>query len=605
MSKPVIFLLPFLLSYGLVKSQTPANIFVTNPEANNILSGSYNPSNYAASTVINDHNDIICGIKSEISTDSLHSYLEKMSTFHNRNTGSDTVSATTGIGAARRWAYEKFNEFSSVNENRLVTSYLQFNQDICGMLQHRNIFTVLPGTDTADKSIIIIEGHIDSRCEDECDIACKAHGMEDNGSGSALVLELARVMGKYSFKHSMVFMLTIGEEQGLWGANAFAQYAQDNGIAIRAVQNNDIVGGILCGNTSSPPSCPYESHIDSTHVRVFSSGSFTLLHRSFARAVKIFYDEKYSSVADVPMEVLVMNQEDRTGRGGDHIPFRQRGYTSIRFCSANEHGDAGVTDINYTDRQHTTRDTIGTDTDFDGVIDSFFVDFNYLKRNAILNALTATMVSEGPEIPGFTYTNDTNGITVKITGQTLYPEYRIGVRPNDSLVNFEAVYSVNDTLPYIIPGIDSGQVYYISVAAVNSNGIMSMFSKESFVVNIIVSTNPAPTASFNNALSCSPVSVEDIVKNIDKNIVMRCKPNPANRSTAIIVEIPWEIGYKEESLIIVWDITGKEISKFTAPIIHKINKFTYHSETIPSGIYTCGLVIDGVIVSSDKLVIQK
>jgi Zn-dependent M28 family amino/carboxypeptidase len=123
----------------------------------------------------------------------------------------------------------------------LIPSYFQFERNICGVIQHRNIIAVLPGTDTTNHEVIVIEGHMDSRCENECDITCQAQGIEDNASGSALVLELARVMSKCTYKNTIVFMLTIGEEQGLYGADAFADYCNLNDIPVKAVFNNDVI----------------------------------------------------------------------------------------------------------------------------------------------------------------------------------------------------------------------------------------------------------------------------------------------------------------------------------------------------------------------------
>ena len=191
------------------------SILSTNPVAEQIMLGNYTPATYQASNVIDQPNDIRDGILSRVSPDSLKSYMEVMESFETRHTASDTVSATRGMGAARRWAHGKFEQFSTQNENRLITSYLQFDQNICDVHQHRNIFAVLPGTDLTDKSVIIIEGHLDSRCEGSCDTSCVAQGMEDNATGSALVMELARVMSAYSFKNTMVFILTTSEEQGL------------------------------------------------------------------------------------------------------------------------------------------------------------------------------------------------------------------------------------------------------------------------------------------------------------------------------------------------------------------------------------------------------
>lgn len=259
-----------LLASLAAKPQQPLNILVTNPVADAVVKGNYDPLLYQATAAAPD--EIICAINANVSPDTLKLYLEILSSYYNRNTYSDTVSNNYGIGASRRWVYQKFSEYAAQNGNRLIPAYLQFDMPanaLCGAGQFRNILAVLPGSDTSDKSIIIIEGHMDSRCADVCDTVCLAQGMEDNGSGTVLVMELARVMSKFMFDRTIVFMVTIGEEQGLYGAYAMADYCSNNSIAIKAVQNNDVIGGIYCGATSSPPSCPFENHVDSTHVRIF------------------------------------------------------------------------------------------------------------------------------------------------------------------------------------------------------------------------------------------------------------------------------------------------------------------------------------------------
>ncbi|MDQ3111277.1 MAG: M28 family peptidase, partial [Bacteroidota bacterium] len=335
------------------------NIISTNPVAEQVMLGNYNPALYQATTILNHPDSISRGILAAVSPDSLKAYITTLAAFGNRNTGSDTVSSTFGIGAARRWIFQKFTQFSAANENRLIPSYLQFDQVICTSSQHRNIFAVLPGLDTSDKRIIIIEAHMDSRCESLCDSLCSAQGVEDNATGSALVLELARVMSKYSYNQTIVFVLTMAEEQGLYGAEAFADYVQQKGITIKAVQNNDVIGGVICGQTSSAPSCPGAGNIDSIGVRLFSQGNFNSFHKGYSRFIKLEYKEMIDPFAAVQSDIRIMSPEDRTGRGGDHIPFRQHGYASMRFTSANEHGNADVANVNYADRQHSYRDTLG------------------------------------------------------------------------------------------------------------------------------------------------------------------------------------------------------------------------------------------------------
>jgi Zn-dependent M28 family amino/carboxypeptidase len=333
---------------AIAVSQT--NIHFTNPAIYDVLKGNYDPADYAASIINDDPVAISQALLIDINPDSLKALLTAMQAFENRNTGSDTISETRGMGAARKWVLSKFDEYDARSENRLLTGFLQFDQDVCGMGRHKNIVAVLPGRNNTNPSSILIEAHLDSRCADNCDGDCLAQGMEDNGSGTALVMELARVMSKYTFDHTIIFMATTGEEQGLVGAEALAIYAEAEGIPIKAVLNNDIVGGVICGETSSPPSCPGLNHIDSTQVRLFSQGGFNSANKALSRYIKLQYAEMLKQHAAAPMAITIMSAEDRTGRGGDHIPFRERGFPAMRFTSANEHGNADVSSPDYHDR---------------------------------------------------------------------------------------------------------------------------------------------------------------------------------------------------------------------------------------------------------------
>jgi hypothetical protein len=470
-----------ILCLVLSSAYAQTNIISTNATALQVLKGNYDPSTYN-SVLSSDHDSIIRGINSGISADSLRSYLYSLRTFQNRNTGSDTVSTSRGIGAARRWIYSKFQQFSASNQNRLISSYLQFDQTICGITQHKNVFAVLPGADTTDKGIIIIEAHMDSRCEGLCDTVCLAEGMEDNGSGTALVIELARVMSRCNYKRTIVFMAVMGEEQGLYGANAFATFCQANTIKIKGVMNNDVIGGVICGATSSAPSCPGLNNIDSTQVRLFSFGAYNSFNKGLCRYIKLQYKEELMPIVSVPMLISIMSAEDRTGRGGDHQPFRQKGFTAMRFTAANEHGNASNT-TGYTDRQHSTRDILGVDTDSNAVIDSFYVDFNYLARNTVINGVAAGMASIGPKSPDFVLTNNSNNkLYIQVTQQTQYSTYRVGIRTLQN--DWDSVYTFTGTL-YDTIDVIPGKIYYVSIASVDSVGIESIFSRE-YMANLTV-----------------------------------------------------------------------------------------------------------------------
>lgn len=568
-------LLGFLFAATTLSAQN--NILSTDSMAEQVMLGHYNPAQYTASTVLNHPDTISRGILARISPDSLKQTILQLAAFHNRNTGSDTASPTIGIGAARRWVYQRFAQFSAQNENRLIPSYLQFDMGICNMPQHRDIFAVLPGLDTTDKRIIIIEGHIDSRCEDLCDSLCQAEGIEDNASGTALVIELARVMSKYSYNQTIVFLVVIGEEQGLFGSEAFADYVQQKGITVKAVQNNDVIGGIICGQTSSPPSCPGLNEIDSTGVRIFSAGGFNSKHKQYARFCKLEYKEELRPFVTVPMDIRIMSPEDRTGRSGDHVPFRAHGYTSIRYTSANEHGDANVADTNYTDRQHSYRDSLGVDTDGDQIIDSFFVDFRYLARNAVINGNAAGMAAIGPKSPDLTLAGVWSGyIGVQITQQTQYALYRIAVRTTTT--DWDSVYTTTQLLDTIYP--PAAGSYFVSVASVDTNGIESLFSRE---------------------VTSGPIGINEISASHNGITLLPNKPNPFDEATIIGVDVSKTISYKSAYIRVV-DLQGREVQRLPLRLDQGINEVLFTHGYGATGTYTYSLIVDGKLFASRKMI---
>ena len=577
MKKYIISIL-FVFFTQIIYSQT--NLVCTNIYAEQVMKGNYNPLNFFPPIIINNPDSIVSIIMKEISPDSLHADLDILTTFHTRNTGSDTLSDSTGIGAARRWAFQKFSSISANNNNRLIPSYLQFDTTICGSPQHRDIFAVLPGADTTDKSVVIVEAHIDSRCKVLCDITCLAQGIEDNASGTALVLELARVMTKCVFNRTIIFLLNIGEEQGLYGASAFSHYAQQQSIQIHAVLNDDIVGGVICGNTSSPPSCPGYANIDSTNVRLFSFGGFNSPHKQFARFVKLEYKEEVLLYTSVPTEIQIMSAEDRTGRGGDHIPFRENLFTAIRMTSANENGNANTSSVSYHDRQHTSEDILGLNTDLDPELDSFFIDFNYLFRNSIINANGISMAAIGPLTPGLIVTLiDDTTVAVTIIQQTQYHKYRIGVR---TLTNdWDSVYTFSNSLTDTIVLQDPNSGIY-SVASVDSNGIESLFSEEVLVSNVGIKS---PDYSING------------IKLLPNT------PNPVDEQT--IISIISDKDFKNKSAFVsIHDINGKEITRIPLEIHRGVNEVLYNHGFHASGIFTCTLYINGEKNNSMKMVFK-
>lgn len=576
---PIIIL---LLIVNSISAQV--NMTISNPEAESIIFHNYDPSQYEASQIINQPDVILQGIVDEVSKDTLVAWLTKIDSYYNRNTGSDTVSDTRGIGAVRRWIHSKFIEISQANENRLVVSYMDFEKYICGANHHRNVFGILPGMDTANKEIVFIEGHFDTRCEGACDTACYSPGMDDNGSGTVLVMELARIMSKYTFDETIIFALPTGEDQGLYGAKAFANYLKSNEMLIRACLNNDVVGGIACGMTSSPPSCPYFNHIDSTNVRIFSNSpgndsSTVSMHKQLARYMKYQQEEDINPLLNTPMNINIILREDRVGRSGDHIPFRQKNYAAIRVCSQNEHGDGSGTPP---DRQHTTTDILGLDMSFppDGIIDTFFVDPGYLRRNTIMNGVNAGYLALAPPIPQPEYTALPDGIKVEMTGHDAqYLDYRLCVRSKGSgTLYFDTVYTFTGTTSFQLNGMQAEKEYYFSIMNVE-NGVESLPSDE--FTHITVGTGQLNW-------------IEDIR-------MMQNQPNPFQEQTFIPI---WSGSQKEETAAIqIMDITGRNIKRIPFILNPGRNQFHLVNDIDLHGMYTYTLIIDEKPVQTKKLIV--
>lgn len=551
-----------------------SQIKVTNLTADEILKGNYNPTDYNLANTNFTPEELPVLIQNSISPDSLKAYITKLSQFGTRNSGSDTTSATQGIGAARKYILQKFQQFQTQSNNRLQPGYLRFTNVICNQWTHKNVIAVLPGTDVSNHEVILIEGHMDSRCDVSCDVNCKAEGVEDNATGTALVMELARVMSKYQFNHTILFMATTAEEQGLLGADAMSDYIQKENIPLKAVFNNDVIGGIICGETSSPPSCPGLNDVDSLNTRIFSFGGFNAPSKSLARYAKLQYKESIPN-SGIKLSLHIMTNEDRVGRGGDHIPFRQKGYPAIRFTSANEHGDAS-NGPNYTDRQHTEDDILGVDTDGDNVVDSFFVDFNYLKRNSVINATAAANCANAPITPSFKIDSlDQDLMRVTITSPEDFPAYRIGLRTTTN--DWDSVYT--STSKSIEIAINDSNAYYVSVANVNEYDIESLFSEE----QLLVLTKVSEKSSIKSGIE-----------------IWQNKPNPFDESTIIPVFASDEHEGKK-ALLQITDLNGNVVFAEEQTLKAGLNEWPYHHGFGALGTFVYSVYVNNQLVGAKKM----
>ena len=279
---------------------------------------------------------------------------------------------------------------------------------------------------------------------------------------------------------------------------------------------------------------------------------------------------------NVPTDIRIMSPEDRTGRGGDHIPFRQNLFTAMRFTAANEHGDADVSQPGYSDRQHSWRDTLGVDTDNDQIVDSFFVDFNYLARNTIVNANAAAMAAIGPKQPDFTLGVHDSDLVINITQQTQYAVYRVGVR---TLTNdWDSVYtmtSLTDTID-----VPPAQWYRVSVMSVDTNGIESVPSRE---------------------IQTTPVGLEEYVAPTNGITLMQNQPNPFDEATFILFQVDRVPQYKTAAIVIT-DMQGKTVQEIPVEMHVGLNEVLYTHGYGSSVTFMYSLVIDGVPVQTMAMV---
>ena len=271
-------------------------------------------------------------IVSEVSADRIAEIEKKLESFETRNTFSDPAQANRGIGAARQWILDQFKSYSPRLQVSFDTHMIPKSGRVWKDIELRNVVAVLPGKmQQAAARWILITGHYDSlnlrvppeiRSDPAKAAEIIAPGVTDDGSGTACVMECARVLSQYEFDATLVFVAFAGEEQGLLGARAMAKRLKEKSQSIQAVLNNDIIGSEVSGN----------GVIDNRRVLVFSDDPNDSPSRQIARYVKRIGERYYPE-----MTIDLIFRYDRFGRGGDHTAFNQEGFAGVRITTPNEH----------------------------------------------------------------------------------------------------------------------------------------------------------------------------------------------------------------------------------------------------------------------------
>src|SRR5258705_3307856 len=291
-----------------------------------------------------NRNRTIANIVREIDARNMERTIRKLVSFGTRNTLSEQNDPKRGIGAARDWLYSEFLKTAEASGGRMTVEKQTYEQAKAARVPQptmvTNIVATLKGIqpESMDR-LYVVSGHYDSMCNSPIDAKCDAPGANDDASGTAAVLEMARVMARYKFDATIVFMTVAGEEQRLLGSSYLAEQAKKNKPHIEALVSHDIIGSSVGGNGVRDPrpgrvffeGVPSNETPAEANTRRSVGGENDAPSRQLARFIK------ETAAAYVPqMKVTMVYRRDRYGRGGDHMPFLERGYPAVRFTEPNE-----------------------------------------------------------------------------------------------------------------------------------------------------------------------------------------------------------------------------------------------------------------------------
>ena len=411
--------------------------------------------------------------QNEPSSARLKADVVKLVSFGTRHTLSSATDPKRGIGAARAWAKSEFEKIAKGCQGCLSTEMLERNMSgprVPNGVNIINVLAVKPGKMGWDH-VIIIAGHIDSRVSDVMDFTKDAPGANDDGSGSALVIEAARLMAKQpQGEATIVFALLSGEEQGLFGGRLLAETAKERGWKVTAMLNNDIVGGTLGTDGRK---------VDNV-VRIFSEGirasedlTAQMARRGSggeddgpSRALMRYADKVADREAGkLGLDAFGVRRPDRFARGGDHLPALELGLPAIRFTVGVE---------NYHHQHQDLRNENGIE--YGDTVDK--MDFDYLARVTALNIATAGSLAAAPPAPvstklGGAVSSDTKVEWAPVAGAT---GYRIYSRKADQ-PNWTDFVEVNEAsaISHVLKGVIVDD-HFVGVSAVNASGNESIIT---------------------------------------------------------------------------------------------------------------------------------
>ncbi len=315
--------------------------------------------------------------------------------FHNRNNYSSLSESNRGIGAAADYLYKRVSAYIPRSSGRLSVEKIFYrveadNNRISRPLTLPNVVATIKGTNVTDNRVIAVLAHFDNRGKEGSDSLSFVPGANDNGSGVAALMEMARLLSQMELSITVKLMFLSGEEHGLYGADYMAKRAKESNMNLIAVLNNDMIGNSDASETHThdnttlrvfSETIPLSESEEMARLRQFSAAENDSPSRQLARYIKEV-GERYVD----NMTVKLIYRNDRYGRGGDHTPFSRQGFSAVRLCEVNENYDRTHVDVYESNGKK-----------YGDVIEG--IDFEYLRKNTAVNLSVVANMAMAPSVP--------------------------------------------------------------------------------------------------------------------------------------------------------------------------------------------------------------
>jgi hypothetical protein len=364
-------------------------------------------------------------ILADVDENNVQAIVEKLVSFGTRHTLSSQDDPKRGIGAARDWIYSELKKYAARSQGRMTVEKQSFVQPVSNRIPApttiTNVIATLHGSESSNRTYVV-SGHYDSRVTDVMNSTSDAPGADDDASGVAVSMELARVMATHKPEATIVFAAVAGEEQGLYGSTHMAQAFQDAGADIQGMFTDDIVGSSTADDGFRDPfsvrlfaeGVPTDETAAEANVRRSVGGENDSPARQLARFVTEVADNNQTG-----MRVRVIYRRDRYLRGGDQIPFLERGYPAARFTEPNENFAHQHQDVRVENGQQ-----------FGDL--PRFCDFAYIARVARVNGAALWSLATAPGTP-----RNAGVVTSNLTNDT---ELTWDANPEPDLARYELVW---------------------------------------------------------------------------------------------------------------------------------------------------------------------